>query len=97
MRRILPYTWLKISYILMGVIIADIIAFEIIDDSSAAGIILIAIAFAGLFCLIAGQAAFWRCPKCRKSLPRSSIFSKFRKCPYCGHDLDTYSDKTKTN
>lgn len=49
MRRILPHTWLKISYILMGVIIADIIAFEIIDDSSAAGIILIAIAFAGLF------------------------------------------------
>ena len=25
------------------------------------------------------------------------ITGQFRKCPYCGHDLDTYTDKTKTN
>lgn len=95
MRRILPNTWSKISYVLMGVIIAVIIASEIIDDSSAAGTVLIIIAFAALLFLIAGQIIFWRCPKCRKYLPRSSIFSAFRKCPYCGHDLNLHVSKTK--
>lgn len=87
-----PQKWNKISKFLLGIIAAALIAAWILDESSAISVVCLIVAGAAIVLFFIGQAMFWRCPRCKRRLPRQSLFYDIKRCPHCNQNLYENTD-----